>query len=134
MNILKQYPSRYFSIDDLDEMGGTLTSPIKKVVLEEMKNQAGQTEKKPVMYLQGHSQGFVINKSNAITLAEGLGPDTDGWAGKSVKIQVEAWGPAAQKKRWMACTPASVKERARRAQSPLPKNALDDLLDDDEVL
>jgi hypothetical protein len=134
MNILKQFPSKYLNVAALEELGGECSYTIKSVVMEDMKN-AGQSEMKPVMYFQESKQGFVISKSNAITLAESLGPDTTKSPGKAVVIRLENWGPAANKKKWMACYAdgafqqerrvPTLKEAAKAAQSPL-----DDLDDD----
>ena len=136
MDILKQFPGRYLSVADLEEMGGEVSGAINKIVLEDMKNNAGANETKPVLYLEGRSQGLVVNKSNAISLAEKLGRNTDQWTGKRIVIRLEQWGPAVQRKKWLACyledafevehRPPSIKEAARTAQAPL-----DDLLDDD---
>jgi hypothetical protein len=88
------------------------------------------------MYFEGLKQGFVINKSNATVLAEGLGRDTSQWVGKSIVLRLEQWGPAAQRKKWMACyvnaafqrehRPPTLQEAAKTAAEPF-----DDL--DDEL-
>ena len=130
MDILKEFPGRYINVDGLEELGGEVTSMITKVVLEDMKNQAGQNETKPVMYLEGLKPGLVLNKSNATTLAEEFGRETSAWEGKRVTIRLEQWGPAAMGQRWMAVVPANAKRPTRKvvqkAQAPLDLSDLDD--------
>jgi hypothetical protein len=135
MVILKQFPGRYLTVEGLEDMGGEFTGAITKVGLEDMKTPGQPDDKKPVAYLEGLKPGFVINKSNATTLAEALGRNTTKWAGREIVIRLEQWGPAAAKKKWMAAyvggnfqkehRPPSAKEVAGAAQAPL-----DDLEDD----
>jgi hypothetical protein len=134
VDILKQFPGRYLTVADLEEMGGEFTGVITKVAIEDMKT-AGQADKKPVMYLEGLKQAFVINKSNATALAESLGRDTAKWPGKRVVLRLEQWGPAAQKKKWMACYVDGAFEAERRPPTPaevarVAQSPLDDLDDD----
>jgi len=58
MDILKQFPSRYLTTAGLEEMGGEVTGTVTKIVREDMKNGAGQTDTKPVLYPRGGPTGL----------------------------------------------------------------------------
>jgi hypothetical protein len=41
MDILKQFPGRYLTVADLEELGGEFTGTVVQVVSEDMKNNVG---------------------------------------------------------------------------------------------
>lgn len=77
MKISQAFPSKYLSSHDLNGMEATLT--ISNVAMEVM----GQ-EQKPVVYFQEAGKGMVLNKTNANTIAQMYGDDTEGWLGKQI--------------------------------------------------
>jgi hypothetical protein len=83
MNIEQAFPSKYLRAADLPEE--TLTPfTIESVTIEEI---GRDKQKKPVIYFDGESKGFVANKTNCKTIAKVLGSaETDEWIGKSIKL------------------------------------------------
>jgi len=61
----------------------TFRMEIKSVTEEEI---GQEQERKLVVYFRGTDKGLVLNATNANTLAENYGDDTDGWVGKVVKL------------------------------------------------
>lgn len=47
---------------------------------------AGADEHKPVLYFVGKTKGLVMNKTNASTIAEAYGDDTDQWVNQPLTI------------------------------------------------
>lgn len=90
MNIYKLFPSRYVTALDLN--GHDVTVTIKIVAMEEM---GSQNEEKPVVFFSDAKKGMVLNKTNAMTIADLYGPDTVDWAGKRITVysaKVKAFG------------------------------------------
>ena len=82
MDINQEFPSNYLRATDLQ--GKTLLCIIGRVERGEESIQG-----KPVMYFDGKEKGMVLNKTNAMLLAEVYGPETNGWIGKEVQLYVE---------------------------------------------
>jgi hypothetical protein len=55
----------------------------------ELKMRGGATEHKPVVMLKGKDKAWVLNKTNALRIAEVYGPEVMKWIGKSVVIKSE---------------------------------------------
>lgn len=85
MNIAEVYPSRFIRAIDLGDK--------KRVVLEidrvEMEKMGQPPEEKPVLYFKKAKRGLVLNKTNAYTIADMYGPETDNWKGKPVVLTVD---------------------------------------------
>lgn len=79
MNINEQFPSKYLKSTDLK--GDVATVKIKDVVVEEI-----GSDRKMVAYFAGKEKGMVINKTNAHTIGEAYGQDTDEWIGQPIEI------------------------------------------------
>ena len=43
-----------------------------------------------VLYFSDHAKGLVLNKTNANTLQEIYGADTDSWQGQTIRLVIEA--------------------------------------------
>lgn len=87
MRIDKSFTSKWLRAADIEEMVDedtqTAVVGINRVAMEEI----GQDEQqKPVLYFTGIDAGMVLNKTNANTLMELLGKETDDWTGKSVGL------------------------------------------------
>lgn len=109
MNINSMFPSKYLKASDADE-NPTLT--IKDVVYEEMKNRDDQDEQKPVLYFVEVDKGMVLNRTNAKTIANMYGEDTDGWIGERVvltAVDVDAFGQTQRALRISARKPSADK-------------------------
>lgn len=80
MRISGAYPSNYLKATDLQ--GRNVTVSIERVVMEDI----ARGEQKPVLYFAGKEKGIVLNKTNANTIADAYGDETDQWAGKSLVL------------------------------------------------
>lgn len=95
LNVHDLFPSRFLKAHDLKGKEFTLT--VARVVLEPVRTQSGETEKKPVAYFDKARKGILLNKTNAMALAAVYGPDMSTWAGKAVTlkpVRVSAFGKA----------------------------------------
>lgn len=81
MNIDTAFPSKYVRAGDLDNRDIRLT--ITSVNQEDIDND-GST--KPVLYFNGTAKGLVLNRTNAHTIANMLGTETDNWLGQSITL------------------------------------------------
>ena len=79
MNIKDIYRSTYMKADDLS--GRTAKHTISGCTAEKV----GE-EEKLVLAFSGNDRPLVLNKTNATTLAELYGPETDAWEGKAIKL------------------------------------------------
>ena len=59
---------------------------IKAIKVEELRTQDGTAAKKPVLYFEKTDKGLVLNKTNAKTIAEMYGNNTDEWIGKRIVL------------------------------------------------
>lgn len=78
------HPRNYISAADLDGKDRTLT--IESVQHEEVVGEAGRKENLPVVTFAKAVKKFILNRTNAKSIANQHGPDVDGWAGKTVTI------------------------------------------------
>jgi hypothetical protein len=85
MKVGAMFPSNYLKADDLGAKKVTVT--MTEVKLEVMPQ--GDKEEKPVLYFRNSKKGLVLNVTNAHTIAEAYGDDTDGWKGKQVILYVD---------------------------------------------
>lgn len=91
----EMYPSKYLKADDVEEQGGEVPVLIKSVRLEEMQDNEGAKEDKPVLYFNNVPKGMVLNKTNADRISAVYGDESDLWRGKPVTLyteQVTAFG------------------------------------------
>ena len=79
MNINKAFESNWLKADELE--AGDMSLTVKHIALEKVGD-----ENKPVLYFLECTRGLVLNKTNATTLAGGLGHETDAWAGKKITL------------------------------------------------
>lgn len=76
------FPSKFLKSADIK--GREPTVCISKLEVEAV----AEGEHKPVLYFQNASKGMVLNRTNADTIAQSYGPDTDSWLGKEITIYV----------------------------------------------
>lgn len=79
MNINEQFPSKFLKASDLQ--GAMVKVKIRDVTVEEI-----GTDRKLIMYFDGKDKGMVLNKTNARTIGDVYGDDTDGWVGAPIEI------------------------------------------------
>jgi hypothetical protein len=87
MKIDTTFDSKWLRAADIDEMAdeetNTAVVTIERVELEEI----GQDkQQKPVLYFKGIESGMVLNKTNANTIKDLYGNETDDWAGKRLGL------------------------------------------------
>lgn len=83
MKLSEAYPSKYLTAEELDN---DVTVTISDVDCEEI-GQGAQKSRKLVLSFQGKKKKFVVNKTNAKTIADVLGTDeTDDWIGQRITI------------------------------------------------
>lgn len=61
------------------------TYTMKSVSVETV-GQGAEQEEKPVVYFEETDKGLLLNKTNANTIAQLHGPETDGWPGKQITL------------------------------------------------
>jgi len=84
MNINHAFPSNYISAGDLGGVGGNgAIVTIKEVRQEEV---GRSKEMCPVLFFSDAQKGLVLNKTNANSLAEMFGGETDRWAGQQIGL------------------------------------------------
>lgn len=79
------FDAKYIGAWDL-QVGKDSVVEIEAVAAEKLKNATGPAETKPVLTLKGIDRGFVLNKTNARTIASLYGNDTAKWIGKKIAI------------------------------------------------
>lgn len=89
MKLKELYPSKYVKADDIEEEGGEVRALIKGIKIEELQDSEGGKEDKPVLYFIRMEKGLVLNKTNALTISDAYGDETDAWAGKEVLLVTE---------------------------------------------
>ena len=79
MDINAAFPSTYLKAADLQNRQVPVT--IERIDFEQMD---GKT--KPILFFRNAQKGMVLNKTNAMTISSYLGPETDGWVGKTIVL------------------------------------------------
>lgn len=82
MKMSEAFPTKYVSAADLQ--GREVEVTIANVVMEAMDTNTG--EHKPCAYFHGTPKGLVLNKTNANTIADAYGDDTDQWIGHPITL------------------------------------------------
>lgn len=85
MHFRKLYDERFIGSWDLEGKESAVVT-IKSISVEELHGQNGLKAKKPVLYFTKGKKGFVLNKTNAKTIAELYGSDTDKWIDKKIEL------------------------------------------------
>lgn len=79
MDINSLFPSRFLKASDLHNR--SITAVIKDVNVEEFDD-----GKKLVVTLKDNQQLVILNKTNAMALANAYGTETDNWPGHTIQI------------------------------------------------
>lgn len=117
MKVSDVFPSKYIKAGDLE--GRTLTLRISKVTMEEMVTHDSKKVRKPVVWFEKASKGFVLNLTNALTIANLHGDEMDDWKGKRIAIyptRVKAFGEMQDCVRVREEIPAIAKPTAQAVQ------------------
>ncbi len=84
MKLSEAYPSKFLAASDLN--GRDVTVTIESVELESI-GKGSDKDDKLVITMRGKDKKFVVNKTNAKTIAKVLGSDdTDDWSGQRIII------------------------------------------------
>lgn len=79
MNINDAFAATYLKAQDL--MGQDVKLTIDRVEVQEVGD-----DTKPVLYFRGKDKALVLNKTNASTIADQHGAETDHWPGKEITL------------------------------------------------
>ena len=79
MDINGAFPSDYLKAADLQ--GREVTVTMQSVQMQEL-----GSEQKPILFFEGKDKGLVLNKTNANTIADMFGPETDAWRGNRIVL------------------------------------------------
>lgn len=80
MDINQAFPSKYLKASDLK--GNECTVTMERVEMAEFDD----GEPKPAIHFKGTNKAFVLNKTNANTIVDIYGPNTENWAGKPITL------------------------------------------------
>lgn len=80
MKMDAMFPSKYISAADLQGKQAKVT--IQKVTMEQLE----EATEKPILYFKDRQKAMVLNRTNASTIAEAFGPDTDDWLGRDIVL------------------------------------------------
>ena len=133
MNVKEMFPSRYLKADDLD--GREFTLAIRGVEKEEI-GKPPDKEDKWVLYFRSAKKGLILNRTNAMAIAELYGEETSGWVGKRVTLysaRVKAFGKWYDVVRVRAPAPASPSVDGNGPVEPDSPDDLEDRVDDIDV-
>lgn len=72
MKVSEEYPSQYIKASDLGARE-------IRVTMANVEREKIGTDNKLVLYFKGKQKGLVLNKTNANTIGESYGDDTDDW-------------------------------------------------------
>lgn len=119
MKLNEAYPSKYLTAEDLGDQDHTLT--IASVDLEDI-GQGRDKSSKLVIGFRGKKKQFVVNKTNAKTIAKVLGTEeTDDWIGSAITIgprEVEFQGDMVMSIRVSLRTGTAKNPPLKRAEEP----------------
>lgn len=111
MKISQEFPSQYLKAADLG--GREIRVTMGRVEREEI-----GTDKKLVLYFKGKDKGMVLNKTNANSIGDAYGDDTDDWYDQPLilfAIRTEYQGKPVDGLRCRVPTPKDNRETAPRA-------------------
>ena len=85
MDITKAYPSRWLKASDIPEQGLILT--MSSVTMESIGTDGDQ--EKPALHFRDYEKALTLNTTNADTLKDLYGPETDAWGGQKVVLFID---------------------------------------------
>jgi hypothetical protein len=126
------YGSNYLAATDLKK---PVTTVIEQVNHEDFARQGEKKKMKAVLYVRGLKKPIVVNKTNALKLAQEFGKDFDDWIDKRITIKAEDTTFAGRPTKGLrlypengeAPAPKTLAARSRQANSDLNDELPDDL-------
>lgn len=85
MKIGTAFPSKYLRAADIPD-GQFVPVVIESITQENVAGSDDADDVKPVIHFVGKTKGMVLNKTNATTIANSYGDETDDWAGKGILL------------------------------------------------
>jgi hypothetical protein len=114
MNINDAFSSTYISAKDITK---PTTLTIQHVAMETV-GQGADAQDKPVIGFMGAKKGWILNKTNALSIAELYGDNTDQWIGKAVTLYTtQVQGPNGLTKGIRVMPPAQAAPQAEQKAS-----------------
>lgn len=107
MRVELLFPSKYLCAADFLEHGERALT-IERVYQDDLRTADNETEKKALVQFKGAQKRLVLNKTNALAIAELFGPETNAWTGKRVTLypaRVSAFGKMVDAIRVRAAAP-----------------------------
>jgi hypothetical protein len=84
------YGSKYFGVNDVN--GGRKRFQIGKVDIADMREKDGSLRQKYLVWFNGEDKALVLNKTNALALAQAYGKERHNWVGAVVELYSEMTG------------------------------------------
>ena len=78
----EMFPSNYIKASDFDDDQDTIVTISE--IKPELVGQGKDAETKFVLYFDGYKKGLILNKTNAKTVGNLYGDDSDGWEGTAI--------------------------------------------------
>jgi hypothetical protein len=110
MNIYKTDTFKY--LEGIMVKNKPMTLTIKGATVEEISN-GNNTEKKILVHFEETPKAAIMNKTNLKSIAAELGPETDNWIGRKVKVYAE-------KGRWFGKESWALRFSVAKQQPPTP--------------
>ena len=120
------YGSNYLAATDLKK---PITTVIEQVEQEDFARQGEKKKMKVVLYLRGVRKPVIVNKTNALTLANAFGKNFEDWPDQRIVIKAEPTTFAGKPTKGIRLYPANG-EDAPVLKSPKSKKTSEDLNDD----
>lgn len=92
MKFDEMFPSKYLKAADAESQP---VVTMKSCTWETLNNRDEEPEEKPVLYFEEFEKGLVLNRTNAKTIQNMYGDDTEDWVGKRIQLtamDVDAFG------------------------------------------
>jgi len=129
MKISEEMPSKYLKAADLQ--GREV-----KVIMANVEREKIGDDTKLVLYFKGKDRGVVLNKTNAFTISEAYGDDTDDWYDQEIillSVMVDFQGKVGPAIRMRAPTAKDRKRSDPISSGPPAGHPANEPLDDDAI-
>lgn len=121
MKMSEEFPSKYLKASDLQ--GREVRVTMSNVEREKIGD-----DTKPVLYFKGKDKGIVLNKTNASTITDAYGDDTEDWYDQPIilfSVMVDFQGKVAPAIRCRVPTAKDNKAAAPRREDPISSGPID---------
>jgi hypothetical protein len=121
MKMSEEFPSKYLKASDLDGREVRLT-------MAHVEREKIGDDFKPVLYFKGKQKGLAMNKTNAGTIADAYGDDSDDWMDQPIilfSVMVDFQGKVGPAIRCRVPTAKDNKAAAARREDPISSGPID---------